>query len=487
MFAIGNIDLTHPRNILERVNIRSTETGVILDRAASLGRFTLPLVNITLAIRWEGFDLIGSDTENATIAIRSFTDELIPQYFAYDPVLGWVESNTEAFYPEADFRIWFKQWSGAFQLSLGLNPPTANGSTPRIQAVRYGYHTIGDYTDYTVKYQLSQFLSVPASFVRTVRINGDSFPIPKGFDPTLIINPGAYEVTGRNIDKPLAIANGATGINEIASFTLISPQINAVHQIHFDYPVPIDTQNEYIPQIESVPAVFFRNLSTDNLRFLNTRVSISIDEQTTRIVQIPYLSDLKLDVLVFGDTAADANAISEAMTRKIAATGGFWNPGFNCDCLVQLMSAIVLSPSGGSVSANPVSGMLFSNTLRLKLIGIPHGAFYTEQQRISKSELLYSSVAPPILPVNWQGLSMMPALTQDETLTFRPDRARSVWTIDHNFGAHPMVVIYSTSGEVVTASIVHISLNRVVCDFTVPFLGYAELTPTHSRAQSVLR
>lgn len=302
-----------------------------------------------------------------------------PQYYAYDPVLGWIESSTEVLYREADFRTWFKQWSGAFQLGIELTP--TNNRSPEIREVRYGYHTIGDYTDYTVKYQLSQFLSVPASFVRTARINGSSFPIPKGFDPTLIIDPGAYETAGNNVDKPLAISG--------TNFTLIAPQTNAVHQVHFDYPVPIDTQNEYIPQIESVPAVFFRNLTTDNLRFLNTRVSISIDEQTTRIVQIPYLSDLKLDVLVFGDTAADANAISEAIARKIASTGGFWNPGFNCECLVQLMSAIVPSPGGGSVSTNPVSGMLFSNTLKLKLGNIPHGAFFTEQPRIESINLEY--------------------------------------------------------------------------------------------------
>lgn len=460
MFAIGSIDLTYPENILELVNIRSTDTGAILGTPA-VGRFRLPPVNITLAIKWEGFDIFGTGLFG--ISIRRLNPT---QYYAHDPVLGWIESVTEVFYSEADFRAYFREWSGAFQLGIQLTP-TRNIS-PQIREVRYGYHTIGDYADYTVKYQLSQFLSVPASFVRTVRINGSSFPIPKGFDPALIVNAGAYETTGQNIDKPLTIV----GID----FLLATPQVNAVHQVHFDYLVPIDTQNEYIPQIESVPAVFFRNLSADNLRFLNTRTSISIDEATTRIVRIPYLSDLKLDVLVFGDTAADANAISQAFTRKIAATGGFWNPGFNCDCLVQLMSSVVPSPGGGSVSTNPVSGMLFSNTIKLKLISVPHGTFYTEQPRIVEVESSGTSnwQSPDRSTANWQVLATRSSTNQD-TLKYVPPAAGDVWTIDHNLGANPIVSVYALDGDIVVCDIEHISTTRVLCRFTVPFLGYAEL------------
>lgn len=376
MFAIGSIDLTNPRNLVGSDNLIVTRDRGVIQVSAGVSTCLLVPVAIPLAIKWLGFDIIGTDSCYISIRQPGTTG-----FFAYHPIDGWIASPIEVFYPENAFRLYFQQWSGGFQ--LGLKIETIGGNDRLcVRAIDYGFETIGDITDYTLKYQLTQFLSVPASFVRTVKVNGTNFPIPKGFDPTLITAAGAYQISGQPIDKPLTI-NGE-------NFTLPAAVNNVTHQVHFNYPVSIDTQNEHIPQIETVPCAFFRNIESRNLRFLNTKTAISIDENTTRILEIPYLTDLTLDIMVFGDTAADANAISNAMASKIASTGGFWNPGFNCDCLVQLMAPITLSPGGGSVSTNPFSGMLFSNTLKLKLANIPHGTFTTDLPRTNSFDPRYS-------------------------------------------------------------------------------------------------
>lgn len=373
MFGIGKIDLRAiARSVSEPVNIHQQPDGVTL-QASGTGKLLLPPVRVTMAVKWEGFDVIGSGNFSLSIR-RPQANPADPQrFYSYDiPTQSWMPSPTEVFYPEADFRVYLQKWSGAFQLGLTM---TAVGRYPAIvTAIHYGYHTIGDFLDYLVKFQLSQFLSVAPNLLRTVRINGRNFPIPKGFDPAAIVNPRAYEVTGDNTDKPLAIVG-----NE---FVLATPVNNATHHIHFDYRVPIDTNNEHIPQIETVPSVFFRNQESTNLRFLYSKTFISIDTTTTRCLEIPYLSDLTLDALVFGDTSADANAVANAIASKIARSGGFWNPGFNYDCIVQLIKPIVPSPSGGSVSSNPTSGMLFSSTLKLKLANLPHGSFFSDSERI---------------------------------------------------------------------------------------------------------
>jgi hypothetical protein len=373
VFGIGKIDLSAvARNVLTSTNIRQTGRGVML-QAAGTGKLLLPPVQITMAAKWEGFDILGSGDFRVSIRRPNANPTDPPRFYAYDVGTGgWVISLTEVFYPEAAFRSQLRHWSGAFQLGLEI---TAVGSyLPIVTAVHYGYHAIGDFLDYLVKFQLSQFLSVSASFLRTVRINGSRFPIPKGFDPNLIVNPRAFEVTGDDQDKPLTISG--------SEFVLASPVVSAVHHIHFDYKVPIDSNNEHIPQIETVPSVFFRNQESTNLKFLHSKTYISIDQTTTRCLEIPYLSDLMLDVMVFGDTSADANAAANAIASKIAQTGGFWNPGFNHDCIVQLAKPIVPSPGGGSVSSNPTSGMLFSSTLKLKLANLPHGVFFTDAARI---------------------------------------------------------------------------------------------------------
>lgn len=373
MFGIGKIDLRAiARSVSEPVNIRQTERGITL-QAAGTGKLLLPPVQITMAARWEGFDVIGSGRFDLSIRRPAILAATVPNFYRYDSILAdWVSSATEVFYAEDEFRAHFQKWRGAFQ--LGLKMTKVGQVQPIVTAIHYGYHAIGDFLDYLVKFQLSQFLSVSASFLRTVRINGSRFPIPKGFDPNLIVNPRAFEVTGDNQDKPLTISG--------SEFVLASPVVSAVHHIHFDYKVPIDSNNEHIPQIETVPSVFFRNQESTNLKFLHSKTYISIDRTTTRCLEIPYLSDLMLDVMVFGDTSADANTAANAIASKIAQTGGFWNPGFNHDCIVQLVKSIVPSPGGGSVSSNPTSGMLFSSTLKLKLANLPHGVFFTDAARI---------------------------------------------------------------------------------------------------------
>jgi hypothetical protein len=381
MFGIGKIDLSRDgRSIIAPVNIIQTDQGITL-KSPGVGRLLLPPVQITMAVRWEGLDVIGSGDFELSIRRPAILAATPPAFYRYDlAIADWVSSPTEVFYPEADFRLHFQKWRGAFQLGLKL---TKAGQAPAIvTAIHYGYHTIGDFLDYLVKFQLSQFLSTPASFLRTVRVNGSRFPIPKGFDPAKITDPRAYEVGGDQRDKPLTIDAG--------EFVLTAAATNAVHHVYFDYQVPIDSNNEHIPQIETVPSVFFRNQVSNNLRFLNSKTYLSIDQTTTRCLQIPYLSDLTLDVLVFGDTNADGNAVANAIATKIAQTGGFWNPGFNYDIIVQLINPIMPSSSGGSVSSNPASGLLFSNTLKLKLANLPHGVFFTDAERIESINPEYS-------------------------------------------------------------------------------------------------
>jgi hypothetical protein len=381
VFGIGKIDLRAiARSVSEPVNITQTDQGLTL-KTPGVGKLLLPPVQITMAVRWEGFDVIGSGSFDLSIRRPSSNPTAPPSFYNYSVGSGeWEPSVVEVFYAEADFRVHFQKWRGAFQLGLKM---TKVGQVPAIvTAIHYGYHTIGDFLDYLVKFQLSQFLSTPASFLRTIRINGSRFPIPKGFDPVKIINPRAYEVGGDSQDKSLAISG-----NE---FTLTAPVTNVVHHVYFDYQVPIDSNNEHTPQIETVPSVFFRNQTSANLRFLNSKTYISIDRTTTRCLQIPYLSDLILDVLVFGDTNADANAAANAIATKIAQTGGFWNPGFNYDTIVQLINPVMPTPSGGSVSSNPASGLLFSNTLKLKLANLPHGVFFTDAERIESINPEYS-------------------------------------------------------------------------------------------------
>lgn len=377
MFGIGKIDFRPVARVtVESTNIQQEDDGIALaSAAAGVGRALLAPVAIAMVVKWEGLDVIGCGRFDLSIRRPAILPNTPPAFYRYDTgIAGWVSSLTEVFYPEATFRLYLPQWRGAFQLNLQI---TAVGDYPaKVTAIHYGYHTIGDFLDYTIKYQLSQFLSVPVNFLRTIRVNGREFPIPKGFDPNLITNPRAFQVGIESNDSPLIISSN--------NFVLPAAVVNAVHHIYFDYSVPIDSNNEHIPQIETVPSAFFRGRESTNLKFLNSKTAISIDTQTTRILQIPYLSDLRLDVLVFGDTNADANAVANAMATKIAQTGGFWNPGFNYDCIVQLVKPVVPSPYGGSASSNPNSGLLFSNTLKLKLANMPHGVFFTDTERIER-------------------------------------------------------------------------------------------------------
>jgi hypothetical protein len=382
MFGIGKIDLSGvARNAFETVNTIQEEDWVgIKDPSVPNGQLLLSPIQIPMAVQWEGFDIIGSGVFEVSIR-RPALNGIPADRRSYDPIARtWIASTVEVFYPEAKFRDYFRSWTGAFQLGLRM---TSIGAYPAtVKAIHYGYHTIGEFFDYLIKFQLSQFLSVSASILRTVRINGSRFPIPKGFDPIAISNPRAYEVAGGNADKPLTISGG--------EFVLSAPAIDAVHHIYFEYSVPIDSNNEHIPQIENAPSIFFRNQKNGGLKFLNSMTYISIDRTTTRCLVIPYLHDLILDAIVFGDTSADANAVANKISAKIAETGGFWNPGFNHDCIVQLISPVVPSPSGGSVSSNPVGGMLFSNTLKLKLANLPYGAFYTDTARIEELNSTYN-------------------------------------------------------------------------------------------------
>ncbi len=53
--------------------------------------------------------------------------------------------------------------------------------------------------------------------------------------------------------------------------------------------------------------------------------------------------------------------------------------------------------------------------------------------------------------------------------------ASSVWTINHNGGKYPTVVIVDTSTRTVRGSITYPTSNQVVVTFSVPFSGQAFL------------
>lgn len=372
MFGIGRIDFDlNTPNIVDSEGIWRSSNGLTL-KSGSPGTVILRPIVMTMAIKWEGLDVLGSGTFELCMYRPNPLPGGAPIPQSYNLLdQAWELSTTPVFYSQSVFRGLFSKWGGSFQLGLRI---TRSGTVPAaVRQINYGFHTVGDLIDYTIKYQLSQFLSVPADFLRTIKVNGRSFPIPKGFNPALILNPGAYEVLGSGVDKPLTI-NGE-------NFELADPVVNLAHHVHFQYKVPIDSNNEHIPQIERVPSAFFRKQESSNLRFLNYSASISLTDTLVRTIQIPYTSDVLLDILVFGDTNADANSVASAISTKIARTGGFWNPGFNTDCLVQLLKSITLH-SGNSVG-DPASGMLFSNTLKLKLANMPHGVFHTDHERIT--------------------------------------------------------------------------------------------------------
>lgn len=52
----------------------------------------------------------------------------------------------------------------------------------------------------------------------------------------------------------------------------------------------------------------------------------------------------------------------------------------------------------------------------------------------------------------------------------------SVWTINHNLGARPVVEVRDNTGGVVFASITHLSIDTVRITFSVPYAGTAYLT-----------
>lgn len=61
------------------------------------------------------------------------------------------------------------------------------------------------------------------------------------------------------------------------------------------------------------------------------------------------------------------------------------------------------------------------------------------------------------------------------SFTFTQTNPSSVWTIDHNLGFIPNVIVVDASGELVFSEVRHPSVNRTVVTHGMPFAGTAYL------------
>lgn len=52
----------------------------------------------------------------------------------------------------------------------------------------------------------------------------------------------------------------------------------------------------------------------------------------------------------------------------------------------------------------------------------------------------------------------------------------SIWTIDHNLGFWPNVIVYDTDGREAEGSIINPTVNRTTITFSAPFAGSARLS-----------
>ena len=121
MFAIGKIDLTkQAQTVVSDRDVKITSEGITTSSSRP-GRVLLLPVNITMAVEWAGFDVIGNGEFEVSIRRPSIDVLAPPRFYFFDSILGtWISSPIAKFYSEADFRIYFKAWTGAFQLELKI-------------------------------------------------------------------------------------------------------------------------------------------------------------------------------------------------------------------------------------------------------------------------------------------------------------------------------------------------------------------------------
>lgn len=68
-----------------------------------------------------------------------------------------------------------------------------------------------------------------------------------------------------------------------------------------------------------------------------------------------------------------------------------------------------------------------------------------------------------------------PASGADAHYTHTQSAAASVWSITHNMGKHPSVMVVDTGGTTVEGDVVYLNVNQIELRFSVPFSGFAYL------------
>lgn len=87
-------------------------------------------------------------------------------------------------------------------------------------------------------------------------------------------------------------------------------------------------------------------------------------------------------------------------------------------------------------------------------------------------ELVVQPLGTSVVTVGQQGPAGPPG-SAGASYTHVQASASAAWTINHNLGFRPNVVVFSTGGLVLLADVVHASVNQAIVSFAVPLAGSA--------------